>query len=235
MSIINLVPDDYLILRMRRRITRISLILLAIVMSAIMCAYAVSRRTSSSTRQVMKQLDVAYDEAGKLITQMQQLQSRQAQLVQQAKQATALLERVPRSEVLRAISQACPMEASLRTIRLETRRGESSKPQAKPDSKTKTKTKFQTVAEQKAAPGGAGTVEIWITGFAGADVEVAKFIANLARNQMMSQVDLIYSEQKEYRDLQIREFQIRLELRPPTDDPCANKAAVADAAAGGRA
>jgi len=185
----------------------------------------------------MKQLDVAYDEAGKLIMQMQQLQSQQAQLVQQAKQATTLLERVPRSEVLRAISQACPMEASLRTIRLETRRGESSKPQAKPDSKTKTKTKtkFQTVAEQKNAPGGPGTVEIWITGFAGADVEVAKFIANLARNQMMSQVDLIYSEQKEYRDLQIREFQIRLELRPPTDDPCVNKAGVADAVAGGRA
>ncbi len=211
MSIINLLPDDYQELQMKRRITRIGLTMLGVVMSAIMCAYVVSERSSANTREVLVEVEASYANAVKLIDKMHSLQLQHTQLVKKAQSTSDLLERVPRSYILGVISNSCPPQTSISLIRMETRRGESSK-----------SNKFKALASSRAG-GGPGTIELWITGHAGTDVDVARFIANLAKSELMSQVDLIYSEQKVYRDLNVREFQVRLELQPDAEIEATDK------------
>ena len=73
-------------------------------------------------------------------------------------------------------------------------------------------------ARQQQSPQRAPTVvTIKITGLAGTDVEVAKVIANLACNPLTHSVDLVYSQEKLIEKVPVRQFQVRLKLRPGAD------------------
>jgi hypothetical protein len=48
-------------------------------------------------------------------------------------------------------------------------------------------------------------------------VEVARFITNLVRCPLMKSVDLVYSQQKNVSNSPVREFQVKMELKPNVD------------------
>jgi len=207
MSIVNLLPDDYVQGRARRRANTVCLVLFAVVMSAVTGAAVVSRQSSEHTCQVRDQVNASYAEAAKLIEQMRQLQRQRAVLTARAERAAALQERVPRSYILGILTNACPDGASLSAVKLDTSLADQN---GQP-------TKFDRVSMQRSGKGRALSVGLVVTGHACTDVDVAKYIANLARNPLLTSVDLVYSEEREVKAVTMREFQIRLEVLPNVD------------------
>ena len=211
MSTINLLPEDYLQRRLRRRANAMCLVLFGVVMTAVVGALLVSETSSRHTRQVRDEINASYAQAAQLIEQMQELKRQKAALMVKAEQAAGLLERVPRSYLLGAIANACPEHAAVVSMNLETCRIE-------PGSESEKRlSKFEALAGRRVKEAQPSVVRMQITGHAATDVEVARFIANLARNPLMVSVDLVYSEERVIDKQPLREFQVKLELRPNTD------------------
>ncbi len=209
---INLLPDDYVARRVRRRANVMCLALFAVVMTGVSAAVLVSEDCSRHTLQVQEQVNASYAEAAKLIDQMQQLRQQKATLLGKAEQASGLLERVPRSYILGVVTNACPPYTSLLAVNLETR-----EVQAGSDA-DKRLSKFEAASQKRLGKECRSTlVEMQITGLAATDVQVAKFIANLSRNPLLGSVDLVYSEEKIIDKEPVRQFQVKLELRPGLD------------------
>lgn len=235
MSTINLMPDDYVERRLRRRADRLCLVLFGIVLAGVVGAVIVSDDSTSHTLQVRDQVNASYADAAKLIDQLTQLRQQKASLLARAEQASGLLERVPRSYILGVITNACPQYMSLLAVNLETR-----EVQAGSDAEKKA-TKFEAAAQRRFKEARPTVVEMQITGLAPTDVQVARFIADLARNPLLGSVDLVYSEEKIVDLEPVRQFQVKLELRPGIDvidvidgPKPAKPAAFATGTAGGR-
>jgi Tfp pilus assembly protein PilN len=206
MSTVNLLPEDFLRNRARKRANTLCLILFVVVIAGVMAAGAVTDQSGKTTRDVCAQVNASYDEAAKLIEQVRLLQEQKAVLTAKAEYAAALQERVPRSYILGALANACPDRACLLSVRLDTKLLEVDKSK-----------KFDTVSAQQAGKGPPLFVDLQVTGQAGTDVDVARFITDLARNPLLSNVDLVYSEAREVNKSVIREFQVKMEIRPGTD------------------
>ena len=215
MSTINLLPDDYLSRRGRRRANVLCLILFGMVMGAITCAHVVSERSYQHTRDVGKRIDASYTEASRLIEQMQLLKVQKIRLLRKAEQAAALQERVPRSYILGVITKSCPQYVSLLKVSLQFKRIVDS-------SRDKGRTaKYAAAARRRSSMPPDMVLETEVTGLASTDVEVAKFIANLANHRLLSAVDLVYSQErligKDKSKVTVREFKIRVALKGDVD------------------
>jgi len=208
MSIINLLPDDYILRRLQKRANVVCLALFAVVMAGVVGAALVSDRTLSRTRQVLRQVNSDYEEAAKLLAQLQELDSQRRAMLAKAKTTDALQERVPRSYLLGLVANSLAEGMSVLDLQVQVKQ----------------------VIARKAAPGpkygNAGvkpddvppsTVEIEVKGIAGNDVEVARFIATLAGNQLIASVDLVYSQEKVVETVALREFHVKAELKPGVD------------------
>lgn len=182
MSTINLLPDDYLDRRRRQRTNVIGLFLFAAVMAGVAGAYVVSQRNLRQAIAVRDQVEAEYVEAAKMIEQMQQLQVRKNELMAKAKQAAALQERAPRSFVLAVLTNARPRHTSLTSVQLTL---------ARPDDD-----KFAVASASRSGVAPDWDVRVKVQGLASTDVEVAKFIANLASCPLIRSVDLVYSREK---------------------------------------
>ena len=102
------------------------------------------------------------------------------------------------------------MDTSLTNISLRT-----SKPEIPP-----TATKFEKASNEINVGLVASRVIVTVTGLAGTDVQVAKYIANLAGNPLINNVDLIYSQETVIDDFTtVRQFQITVELVDETRIP----------------
>lgn len=209
MSIINLLPEDYVQRRAQQRANVMCIALFVIVMAGVGAAAVVSERNTHNTELVRDQVNAAYDEAARTLHQMQQLEAQKRMMTHKAEATSVLLERVPRSYVLAVITQALPENASLTSFDLVPRRV------IKAAAPAAGKTKFAAVTGAVADNGSVTVVEV--TGLAATDVQVARFIANLLRNPLLTSVDLGYSQEKQVDKISVREFRVRMELRNGVD------------------
>ncbi len=216
MSIVNLLPEDYVTRQSQKRANLMCLLLFATVMIGLAAAAVVSERKYRRTREVCERVNQSYDEAGRLIKQMQALDVTRHQMLEKANLTAALLERVPRSYILATITQALPKGASLTKFELSTKHitdsYTSNKPKSKyeiaaaknkPDSEQSTKKKMK--------------VAITVTGLAGTDVEVGRFISTMDRCPLIESVDLVFSQEKKIEDSVVREFEVVLHLKDDAD------------------
>jgi len=210
MSLINLLPEEHVQRRRNRRANMLCLVLFGVVMASTIAAVCVSESSSRHTREVRDRVEASYAEATKLIAQLQSLEAKKTTLLRRAEQTASLLERVPRSYLLGMVTNALPKGASLKEVQLQRKKIISQRPAA---------TKF---AQHRNAAGASNMTReeltMTITGLAGTDVQVARFIANLARNRLASAVDLVYSEEELIdKKIPVREFQIDVVLRADLD------------------
>jgi Tfp pilus assembly protein PilN len=206
MSTVNLLPQDFLRNRARKRANTLCLILFAVVIAGVVAAGMVTDQSGRTTREVCEQVNRSYAEAAKLIEQVHELQDQKALLTSKAEHAAALQERVPRSYILGALANACPERACLLSVRLDTK-------MLDPDKTSK----FDAVASQRTGKAAPLFVDLQVTGQAGTDVDVARFITELARNPLLSNVDLVYSEARDVNKSVVREFQVKMEIQPGMD------------------
>lgn len=221
MSMINLLPDDYILARQQRRANVFLLVLLAVVMTFVLGATIHSQQSTARTAQVRQRVDEAYDEAARMLAQMQELQAHKSRMLNKAEQTAGLMERVPRSYILATLTNCLPPHSSLTKMDMNIIRVVAPVPVSKERAAS---AKFQALSAERTAQVSAPVIMIEVTGLAGTDVDVAKYIANLARNPIMQSVDLVYSEQKNYQDVPIREFRVKMAIRPGADAQNAIKA-----------
>ena len=215
MSTINLLPENYLQRRYQHRANVICLVLFAVVIGGIFFAAAVSKRNLGRTLAVRDRVNTSYTEAAKLISQMYELEAKKAKMLHKAELTASLVERVPRSTLLAVVTKALPDGTSLESLDLQTQRIIK---RAEPTDGDQQAGSKLTTEPRRAPPTAAETtVCVEITGLAATDVQVARFIANLARNPLMASVDLVYSEEKKVKDVTAREFQIKTVLKRGVD------------------
>lgn len=221
MSMINLLPDDYIKRQQQRRANFICMGLFVVVMAGVSLAVLTSQETSAHTLQVRDDVDQKYAEAAKAIEQMQQLRAQKHKMLQKAEMTAGLMERVPRSYILAMITNALPNGASLEEVKLRTRKVVTA------DLAPKPKNKFQKTMAKRGGPAVAAPMDptqrqvaLQITGRASTDVQVARFIANMARHPLTESVDLSYSEEKildRQSNLAVRNFRVLVLLKPGAD------------------
>jgi Tfp pilus assembly protein PilN len=210
MSTINLLPDDYLTRRARRRANVLCLALFGAVMIGIVSAYLASEQSFRHTLEVRDRVEKAYAEAARLIRQMQQLEVQKRRLLEKAERTSSLQERVPRSYLLGVIANECPPYTSLARVSLNLHRVATAR--RSPGGSAK----HAAAARHSAQP--SCSVRLTLSGLASTDVQVARLIANLARNPLLRSVDLVYSKEKLVdKRVRVREFQITLDLEPHVD------------------
>jgi len=227
MSTINLLPNDFLDRRQRRRATVICSALFAVVMAGVVAAMLASEQSYRRTLEVRERVNADYVEAAKLIQQMQQLSMRKDQLLEKARRSASLMERLPRSYLLAMVTNSLPEHASLESVDLEmteVHRKAAADKQTPSAKYARTKKKRAPVIESDIF------VKMTVTGYAATDVEVARLIAALARNPLPHRVDLVFSEEKSIsatntadargktaNTVTARRFQIEIELSVNAD------------------
>ncbi len=217
MSTINLLPRDYLQRRSQRRGNLICLSLLVAVAGSVGAAALVTERNARNTRRVEAEVSAQYAEAAKLIDEMHQLEAQKRRMLDKAKRSASLMERLPRSFVLAMINNALPKGAAVSHVQLDTKAVRPALPTPKG------LTRAQLAALRRKAPKGPAKLVVMLNlrGRACTDVQVARFIANLAKHKLTEMVDLSYSKQSregvQEGEQAVREFQLTVRLRPDAD------------------
>jgi len=217
MSTVNLLPEDYLRRRSQDRANTICLIVFALVMGGVLIAGFISERRLYRAGMVLQRVNDEYAKASKLIEQMQQLEARKHRMYEKAELTGALLERVPRSTLLAIVTNARPQNVSITEFKLTTK--QHTIVRKAPSKDTKKSAKFKAAMKNRTKPDTTtelrSTVEL--TGYAGTDVEVARFIRNLSGSPLTSAVDLEYTKEATFEDVNVREFKVIADLRPDVD------------------
>lgn len=217
MSIINLLPDDYMQKRAQRRANAACLVLFVVVMAGVVGADLVSHRATADIETVRARVDQDYAEAAKLVAQLQELRTRRTTMLKQAKCTASLMEPVPRSYLLAMLTNSLPEGMSLIRFSLDTVTVLPPAPPAGEKGQATGNAKFDSAMKNRNQPKPRLVVEMEVTGLAHTDVEVARLIARLARNGLTDSVDLVYSQEKKVEEAAVREFRLHLRLREGAD------------------
>ena len=172
--------------------------------------------------EVRDRVNESYASAAKLIAQMRELEAQKQTMFKKAQVTAALVERIPRSTILAVLTNALPEGAALTKFVLTTkhapRRPTTDAERARRSRRgSKKRTKFDAVQAKDDAPPASPTVEMEVTGLAVTDLQVAKFMAELIRNRLLTGVDLVVSQEKKVNKIPVREFTVKMKLRGDVD------------------
>jgi Tfp pilus assembly protein PilN len=226
---LSFLPDDYLERKAQRRTNVICAGLFLIVMIAIGSAFTVSERSTRDIDQRHDAKEREFTAEARRIQQAEKMQEKQRTMSRQAELAASLLEKVPRSFLLAEFTNALPPGASLVDFVMESK-VKNGTPSTKVPPGTPSSTAFQqrqaAAAAKKGAAdakdGSAGSqpevktydVTMKLTGIAYTDVQVAQFIRKLNESKMLSEVNLLITDQFDKDGEQLRKFQIECKLDP---------------------
>ena len=214
MSMINLLPDDYIARQRQRRSNVLCSILFAVVVAGVLAGAMVPEQRYRHTREVSERVNQAYADAEKMISQLKELEQTRQKLLSKGELTAGLLERVPRSYLLAIVTNALPRGSSLLRLDLKTT------VRHVPVGGDGQKTRFDEVSGDAAK--GVKTksridVQIIVTGLAATDVEVGEFISAMQHNPLVARADLDSSEEKSFKEELVRQFRVTLYLKPNAD------------------
>jgi Tfp pilus assembly protein PilN len=235
MKVINFLPDDYLHRQGLRRANVICALIGAGALVAIGSAVGLLGVQAIGVAHMRTVVDRKYEEAGRQIKQMKELEDRKAGLLHKVELSSSLLERVPRSFVLAKLTNNLPAHTSLTSVTMLTATVEvEQKPEPTPDSadagdEGKASGPKDGTAKSKAAAAGGKKraptkikvkrVQFTLAGLATTDVDVADYIGRLCTEPIFDDVDLKFSEEFPYKEnMRMRRFEIVLRLSPKAEE-----------------
>src|SRR5687768_7232412 len=118
---LSFLPDDYLERKASRRANLVCGTLSLLVIGAIGSAFFLKERSMREINSRAAEVDKDYATAAARIEQVQTLHARQRQIVQHAELAAALVERIPRSNILAEFTNCMPPGASLLELVMDSR------------------------------------------------------------------------------------------------------------------
>lgn len=212
---LSFLPEDYLERKARKRANILCGALSVLVMGTIGTAFALSERSMRGLDAEVAAVKARYAQEAGQIEAVKRMHSKQRQIVQHAELAAALVEKVPRSNMLAEFTNALPPGSSLLEVTLESR-ARTSQPAAAPATAFDARVAAATAAQQRKAAPEAPRYDVFVklTGVAETDVQVATFISKLNASTLLRDVNLIetntFGKDKETR----RRFMLELMINP---------------------
>ncbi len=213
-------PEDYVRDARERRSGIFALALFVIVMGAVFSAFLVTNRQWASVRAAQVSVNDETEKAAKEIAEMKRLEAMRAQMVEKAELARGLIEPVPRSVLLACLVNTMPSDLSLLDFEMKSEEIRSQR-QTATQAKDAARSRRMTKAPEPEAPAKPEPVRrrvnILVTGVAPDDLDVSRWMGALARLPFLSGIRLEVSEEKDVRNMQVRQFKISMKLEPDAD------------------
>ena len=227
MSTTSFLPEDYLDQKAERRTNMISLSLFGIVMISVFAAFLVTNRQWSHVRKARASINAQYEDAASQIKRLNELEAQRDQMLNKAKLAAALVERVPRSILLAELINRMPPRMGLLKFVLSSDKIKVAAPKkarkrtGRLKRPTKGRTREQIAREQGGGPKQVNVpryrVAVTLVGVAPTDVEVSRYIAALNAHPLLQDVILKYSQERTVDDSRMRQFEIQMKLNDKLD------------------
>ncbi len=220
---VSFLPEDYVARRVEMRTNVICLSLFGVVLIAVVGAYLVTSGQRSSVIKKQQEINAAFSDAAKRIQEHDELQRQKKQLQRKARVTATLIERVPRSNLLAELTNRRPegvtfQELDLKSKKIATASSLTGKnagsalnaatAKGKADPKKKNEPPLEVPRYD---------VTLTLIGVAPTDIQVAQYMAALARCQMLDDINLVYSEESRSNDLAMRKFRIDMRINPDAD------------------
>lgn len=214
---INFVPDDYVQNNESRRTNLMYLILFGLVMAGLGGAFMTikirQRAVIAKERMVNEQMAKAKDS----IKQFEQLQEKRKAMMKTALTTAELLEPVPRSVLLAAITNNLPSGVSL--LKLEAEKEEIKNRGRRSRNTSAHTSKYQKARANRDTGIDASTEETYTTnisieGVAPSDLQVASYIENLGCSALLKNVALVESKEQKDDESRFRQFKLTATLVP---------------------
>ena len=165
-----------------------------------------------------------YTEAARRIEQVKQMHDKQRRIVQHAQLAASLVEKIPRSNLLAALTNDLPSGVSLLDFSLEAHQRVSAPITGNSFDQRKAALDAQRTAEAGATDVPKEEVPLKLTGVAETDVQVAQYMTKLNACPLLRDVNLVISESVKENKQTMRRFQIEMMLNPSAEVQDADKA-----------
>ncbi|MBI1369397.1 MAG: hypothetical protein GC162_12180 [Planctomycetes bacterium] len=224
---LSFLPEDYVERRIERRTNIICLSLFAVVLAGVVGAYLVTNRHRADVRKQREVINASYTDAAKRLEQLDELHQRKEQMLRKAQITSMLIEPVPRTFLLADLINRMPKSLSLFDLQMASK-------VVKPVSPVATKSALS--QRHKGGLGGYNSnapdkdkdkkdeepvpeyiVNVTISGVAPTDVQVAQYLASLQQSALMSDVNLVYSEEIKIDEASMRKFRIDMTLNQHAD------------------
>ena len=212
-------PEDYVERRMERRTSLICLAMFAVMLAGVGTVYAYKIRKLNAASSRLTTVNVATANAAKKIEQLDTLKARRDEMLRKAQVTATLLERVPRTFLLADLINRMPEALSLLELNLSTKVVQPPRPAPTKSALSNKKDKKAAEAAKQAEPEPLPQhlVSISLVGVAPTDVQVAHYLEKLQQSQLLSGVNLIFSEETKIGDAMMRKFRVEMALSPAAD------------------
>lgn len=197
-------------------------------MVSVFAAFLVTNRQWSKVRTAQASINRQYQDAASQIERLNELEKQKDQMLNKARLAAALVERVPRSILLAELVNRMPANMGLLELELKSDKVKAKPALSTPGSGTgslgkgrgprraRTRNDIEEVQEVKIeAP--RYQVNVTLVGVAPTDVEVSRYMAELNAHPLLLNVSLEYSEERKFEGDRMRQFQIRMGLNGDLD------------------
>lgn len=221
-------PEDYLQQKAERRTVFLSLVLCVLTFAGVIAAFFVTNQQWNDVRHYTRQVNIRYQTSASAIEQLKQVEDQKATLIEKAELTTALLERVPKTILFAEIINRMPKRMTLLEMELSSQRQDKPinvrRRTASSDDKGKSmvskKSRSTSSGRKKDAEEAGPTAprfetRITLVGVAPTHSDVAKFVAELQKCELLAAVELRFSESTIVKDHAV--FKFRLEATIPTD------------------
>lgn len=214
----SLLPEDYLERRHQRRANMLCLSLFMVVLSGVVGAFVVTHSEWSRLKERQESIDARYRQAAMDIEQLKVLEAQKSQILDKAEIATALIEKAPRSIVVAELVNRLPAGAAMMEIELESQRVQTTPaaPPAGPGAKSLAGKASEEQARDKPAPPRFDTT-LKITGVAMSHNDVARYVSALQDCQLLTGVELKFSEITLADNQEVNKFRVEASLRQDVD------------------
>ncbi len=215
MGTINFVPNDYIQQRQSSRANLMYLMLLMAMLGAIGITFGFIKMRQRAVNMEMITLNARMAKAKEQIAQLEELKAKGQTMLKTMVMTAELLEPVPRSVILAALTNNLPTGVSLLDLGLEEKElrvaSASTKPASKPANQYQAKTAKPQAPEE---PQRRIETNLELMGIAPSDIEVAAYIARLNGSILLGRVELVESKERIIDEVKFREFKLRAMLKP---------------------
>lgn len=230
-------PEDYIARKNEVRINTLGLLLFVIVTVGVLFAFFITARQWNDVKRYQQVINVQYTQAAKDIEQLKVLEGQKTELLGKAELTTALIERVPRSILLAELINRMPQRMTMLTLEVKSTRLDK---QARRKSRVGS---APAVVEPKAPAGTSMSrrargspaakpaeeeskpeflaprfeTKVILIGVAPTHQDVARYVAALHQCALLSDIELIFSENTVLLEREMSKFRIEMMLRQDAD------------------
>jgi hypothetical protein len=217
----NFLPEDYVEKRQAARTAVVFVGLILVVVAGTLATFLWKRWQSEAIFVEQAKVVAQFEEAEKKIAEANEIDRQKATMLAKAELATTLMERVPRNILLQQLTEMQPASVHMVNLELTTKEIKEAGTGAAASDLEKAKRQQEGLPPEAAKPP-VREVTVNLISVAQSDADVAKYIAALSKSPLLSDVNLLFSEEfkvgvKENEKKSIRKFHVEMRIAPHAD------------------